>query len=136
MLNEIRGELKSSELIFINALHAKNNEMKSALIKLAVEKQLDSVANLSFGPEYLVKLNPNMIILFLKHMSNSIYKENTLKKILTICPGLVDGWLMLSNIQNIEKAHESLGKVLELDPTNSEAHLMVANILIKQVNCC
>lgn len=136
MLNEIRGELKSSELIFINALHSKNNEVKSALIKLAVEKQLDSVANLSFGPEYLIKLNPNMIMFFLKHMSNSIYKENTLKKILCICPGLVNGWLMLSNVQNIEKAHESLEKVLELDPTNSEAHMMIANILIKQVNCC
>lgn len=136
MLNEIRGELKSSELIFINALHAKNNEVKSSLIKLAVEKQLDSVANVSFGPEYLTKLNPNMIMLFLKHMSNSIYKENTLKKILAICPGLVDGWLMLSSVQNIEKAYESLGKALELDSTNSEAHLMIANILIKQVNCC
>lgn len=135
MLNEIRGELKSSELIFINAYCAKNNEVKSTLIKLAVEKQLDSITHLSFGPDYLIKLNPNMIMTFLKHLSDRIYKEIALEKILNVCPGLIDCWLMLGSIQNIKKAHKSLEKVLELDPTNSEAHLMIANLLIKQVNC-
>lgn len=110
--------------------------MKSTLIKLAVEKQFDSTTNFSFGPEYLIKLNPNMIMTFLKHLSDHIYKEIALEKILKVCPGLIDGWLMLGNIQNIKKAYKSLEKVLELDPTNSEAHLMVANILIKQVNSC
>lgn len=132
LLNEIRGELKSSELLFINALCATNNEVKSTLIKLAVEKQFDSTTNLPFGPEYLIKLNPNMIMTFLKNLSDRIYKEIALEKILNICPGLIDGWLMLGNIQNIKKAYKSLEKVLELDPTNSEAHLMVANLLIKQ----
>lgn len=132
LLNEIRGELKSSELIFINAYCAKNNEMKSTLIKLAVEKQFDSITHLSFGPEYLIKLNPNMIMTFLKHLSDRIYKENALEKILKVCPGLIGCWLMLGNIQNTKKAHKSLEKVLELDPTNSEAHLMIANLLIKQ----
>ncbi|XP_025195909.1 tetratricopeptide repeat protein 21B-like isoform X2 [Melanaphis sacchari] len=131
-LNEIRGELKSSELIFINAYCAKNNEKKSTLIKSAIEKQFDSIANLSFGPEYLIKLNPNMIMTFLKHLSDQIYKEIVLEKILNVCPGLIDCWLMLGNIQNTKKAYKSLEKVLELDPTNSEAHLMVANLLIKQ----
>lgn len=135
MLNEIRGELKSSELIFLNAYCTKNNEVKSTLIKLAVEKQFDSITHLSFGPEYLIKLNPNMIMTFLKHLSDSTYKEIALEKILNICPGLIDCLLMLGNIQNIKKAHKSLEKVLELDPTNSEAHLMIANLLIKQVNC-
>jgi len=107
--------------------------VKSTLIKLAVEKQFDSITHLSFGPEYLIKLNPNMIITFLKHLSDRIYKEIVLEKILNICPGLIDCWLMLGNIQNIKKAHKSLEKVLELDPTNSEAHLMVANLLINQV---
>eukprot|EP00102_Acyrthosiphon_pisum_P021962 XP_016659172.1 PREDICTED: tetratricopeptide repeat protein 21B isoform X2 [Acyrthosiphon pisum] len=132
LLNEIRGELKSSELIFINAYFAENNEVKSTLIKLAVEKQFDSITHLSFGPEYLIKLNPNMIMTFLKHLSDRIYKEITLEKILNVCPGLINCWLMLGNIQNIKKAHKSLEKVLELDPTNSEAHLMIANLLIKQ----
>ncbi|KAL5233107.1 hypothetical protein ACI65C_000517 [Semiaphis heraclei] len=132
LLNEIRGELKSSELIFINAHCTKNNEVKSTLLKLAVEKQFDSITHLSFGPEYLIKLNPNMIMTFLKHLSDSTYKEIALEKILNICPGLIDCWLMLGNIQNIKKAHKSLEKVLELDPTNSEAHLMIANLLIKQ----
>jgi len=134
LLNEIRGELKSSELIFINGYFAENNEVKSTLIKLAVEKQFDSITHLSFGPEYLIKLNPNMIMTFLKHLSDRIYKEIALEKILNICPGLINCWLMLGNIQNIKKAHKSLEKVLELDPTNSEAHLMIANLLIKQVN--
>lgn len=110
--------------------------MKSTLIKLSVEKQFDSTTNLPFGPEYLIKLNPNMIMTFLKHLSDRIYKEIALEKILNVCPGLIDGWLMLGNIQNIKKAYKSLEKVLELDPTNSEAHLMVANLLIKQVNSC
>lgn len=134
LLNEIRGELKSSELIFINALHTKVNEVKSTLIKLAVEKQFDSISNLSFGPEYLIKLNLNMIMIFLKHLTDHNYKEIILEKILNICPGLVEGWLMLSSVQNSKKAHKSLEKVLELDPTNSEAHLMMANLLMKQVN--
>lgn len=126
--------MKSSELFFINALQSKNNETKTALIKSAIEKQFESISNLPFGLEYLVKLNPNMILLFLKHLFDNVYKENILKRLLNICPGLIDGWLMLSSIQNFEKAHQSLEKVLELDPTSSNAHLMVANIFIKQVN--
>lgn len=135
-MNEIRGELKSSELIFINAFFTKSNEVKSTLIKSAVEKQFESIKNLPFNPEYLIKLNPNMIMYFLKYLSDCFYKEITLEKILNICPGLIHGWLMLSNIQNIDKAHQSLEKVLELEPTNSEAHLMLANVFVKQVNYC
>jgi hypothetical protein len=133
LLNEIRGELKSIELIFINAYFIKNNESKSNLIKSAIDKQFDSITNLSFGPEYLIKLNPNMIMFFMKYLSDSIYKEIALEKLLSICPGLINGWIMLGNIQNIKKAHQSLERVLELDSTNSEAHLMVANLFIKQV---
>lgn len=73
---------------------------------------------------------------FMKYLSDNLYKEITLEKILSICPGLINGWIMLGNIQNIKKANQSLEKVLELDPTNSEAHLMVANLLIKQVTYC
>lgn len=134
LLNEIRGELKSSELIFLNAYFSKKNETKSALIKLAIEKQFDSTAALPFSPEYLIKLNSNMILFFLKFLPDRLYKEIVLKKLLDICPGLIDGWLMLGNIQSNIEAHQSLKKVLELDPTNSEAHLMTANLLIKQVN--
>ncbi|XP_025413026.1 tetratricopeptide repeat protein 21B-like [Sipha flava] len=134
LLNEIRGELKSIELIFINAYFIKNNESKSNLIKSAIDKQFDSITNLSFGPEYLIKLNPNMIMFFMKYLSDSIYKEIALEKLLSICPGLINGWIMLGNIQNIKKAHQSLERVLELDSTNSEAHLMVANLFIKQGN--
>lgn len=72
-------------------------------------------------------------MLFLKHLTDHNFKEITLERILNICPGYIDGWLMLGKTQNTKKAHQSLNKVLELDPTNSEAHLMVANILIKQV---
>jgi len=136
LLNEIRGELKSSELIFINAVYEKNNEVKSILIKSAVEKQFNSVKNLSFGLEYFIKLNPNMIMFFLKHLSDRKYKETTLERILNICPGFIEGWLMLVNVQNINKAHHSLQKVLELDSKNSEAHLMAAKLFIKQVNYC
>lgn len=135
LLNEIRGELKSSELIFINAVYTKNNEEKLVLIKLAIEKHFDSVTNLSFGLEYLIKLNPNMIMFFLKHLSDRKYKEIILEKILDVCPGFIEGWLMLGNVQNDNKAHHSLQKVLEFDSTNSEAHLMVANLFIKQVYC-
>lgn len=70
---------------------------------------------------------------FLKFLPDRTYKEIVLEKVLNICPGLIDGWLMLGNIQSNKKAHKSLEKVLELDPTNSEAHLMIANLLIKQV---
>lgn len=134
LLNEIRGDLKSSELIFINAMCVKNNDVKSDLIKSAVEKQFDSVENFSFGLKYLIQLNPTTIIFFLKHMSSSLYKDIALEKILDVCPGLIDGWLMLGRVQDIKKAYQSLEKVVELDPTNVEAHLMIANILIKQVN--
>lgn len=74
-----------------------------------------------------------MIMFFLKFLPDRVYKEIILEKVLDICPGLIDGWLMLGNIQSYKKAHKSLEKVLELDPTNSEAHLMIANLLIKQV---
>lgn len=120
--------------MFINAMSENNYEIKSSLIKSAIEKQFDLVKNMSFGPDYLTKLNPNLILLFLKNVSDQTFKEIALEKLLSICPGLIDGWLMLSNSQSIKKAHKSLEKALELDPTNSEAHLMVANILIKQVN--
>lgn len=99
----------------------------------AVEKHFDSITNLSFGPEFLIKLNPVLIMIFLKHLTDNNYKEIILKKLLTNCPGLIDCWLMLSNIQNTKEAHKSLENVLEMDPTNPEAHLMVANLLIKQV---
>lgn len=84
----------------------------------------------------MIKLNPNMIIFFLKHLSDSKYKEITLEKILDICPGFIKCWLMLVNVQNINKAHYSLQRVLELDSTNSEAHLMAAKLFIKQVYYC
>lgn len=135
-MNEIRGELKSSELIFINAFFTTNKEEKSTLIQLAIEIQFNSIINLSFGLEYLNKLNLNMIMIYLKHLSDHIYKEITLEKILDICPGHIDSLLMLSSIQNNKKAYQSLEKVIELDPTNIEAHLKIANILIKQVNYC
>lgn len=115
-------------------MRVKNDDLKSDLIKSAVEKQFDSVENSSFGLKYLIQLNPTMIIFFLKHMPNSFYKVIALEKILYVCPGLIDGWLMLGSVQDIKKAHQSLEKVVELDPTNVEAHLMIANILIKQVN--
>lgn len=134
LLNEIIGDLKSSELIFINAMRAKNNDVKSDLIKSALENQFDSVEHFSFGLKYLIHLNPTSVIYFLKHSSDSFYKEIALQKILDVCPGLIDGWLMLASVQDIKKAHHSIEKVIELDPTYIEAHLMNANILIKLVN--
>lgn len=126
--------MKSSELIFINAYFTKNSEEKSALIQMAVEIQFDSIVNLPFGPEYLINLNLNMVILYLKHSSDQLYKEITLEKILDVCPAHIDSLLMLSSIQNNQKSHHTLKRIIELDPTNSKAHLMVANLLIKQVN--
>lgn len=126
--------MKSSELIFINAFFTKNNDEKSALIQMAIEIQFDSIMNLPFGPEYLTKLNLNMIIFYLKHSTDNIYKEIILDKILDVCPGHIDSLLVLSSIQNNQKSHQALKRVIEVDPTNSEAHLMVANLLIKQVN--
>ncbi|XP_050420832.1 tetratricopeptide repeat protein 21B-like [Adelges cooleyi] len=132
LLNEIGGELKSNELIFMNALCTSDVNLKTNLIKLAIDKLFNSVENLPYGLEYLTKLNPAMILFFLKYISDNSYKETTLDKLLKMCPGLIDCWIMLASVQNTSKAYQSLEKVLEMDSTNIDAHLMIANLMIRE----
>ncbi|XP_050545561.1 tetratricopeptide repeat protein 21B-like [Daktulosphaira vitifoliae] len=132
ILNEIQGSQKSSELIFMNALCTNDVNDKEELIKLAINKLFDFVENLSFGPEYLTKLNPDLILFFLKHLKDNSFIEKMLNKLLMLCPGLINCWILLASIQSIKEAYHSLKKLLELDSTNTDAHLMIAKLMIQE----
>ncbi len=61
-----------------------------------------------------------------------------LKKLTHIIPGIIEVWLMLAtiyiDIDNQKDAETVLRHVLNnLDPSNSDAHLKLAQILIRKV---
>lgn len=92
-----------------------------------------------FGPQYLINLNPDLLMRIADKYSTG--KENSnksivvLKKIVEACPGLVDAQLSLSkrylDVGESENAISTLRFLLDqLDPTCIDAHLIMAQLHI------
>jgi tetratricopeptide repeat protein 21B len=158
-LSEIQGENKVPLLLLMTARlnHDKPDVAVSSLIE-AAEIQFKNLKTLSYGPEYLRKFNPDFLLEIVKELiqhspidrslsSDALgsrdalhitlkHSANILDAIVKACPGMIEGMFLLARVQflsnEVGPAALTLQQVLEIDPTYSEAHLLIANIHIQQ----
>lgn len=159
-LNEVQGTSKNPLLLFMSAKLVRNNVDKAiAYLVQACEIQFRNLKTLSYGPEYLRQFNPDFLLQLtneLMHYSPiqstvtigaTISKEtihislkhslNILEAIVKSCPGLVQAVYLLAKVEflcsEIGNSAATLQRILqELDPTYTNAHLLIAQIHIQQ----
>lgn len=159
-LTEIQGPNKIPLLLWMSAKMIQNNSDQAiAQLTQSCEIQFKNLKTLSYGPEYLRKFNPDFLLQVtneLLHYSpiqstisfgSSLTKENLhislkhslniLETVVKACPGLVQGVFQLARVQflsgEVSSSAATLQKILhEIDPTYTEAHLLISQIHIHQ----
>lgn len=159
-LTEIQGADKIPLLMLMSSKVLVDDTDKAiALLIEASEIQFKNLKTLSYGIEYLRQFDPDFLLQIsnqLLHYSpvqsvvtvgTTMTKEtlhitlkhtlNILEMVVKACPGLVQGVYQLAKVQflsgEIIGASATLQKILhELDPTCTEAHLLIAQIYIQQ----
>lgn len=158
-LNEIQGTTKMPLLLYMSAKILQNNQDKSiAYLVQACEVHFKNLKTLSYGTEYLRCFNPDFLLQITNELlqyspiqstitSSMNSKEllhislkhslNILETVVKACPGLVPAVFQLAKIEflcgEITTATQTLQKILlDLDPTFTDAHLLLAQIHIQQ----
>lgn len=159
-LNEIQGSVKTPLLLYMTAKVVKNNSDKAiSYLVQACEYQFKNLKTLSYGTEYLRRFDPEFLLQVTNELiqhspiqptvaSNStVSKEtlhlsikhslNILEAIVKACPGLVQAVYQLAKVEflcgEIAASAATLQKILQdLDPTYTDAHLLIAQIHIQQ----
>lgn len=156
-LNEVQGPNKTPILLFISA-RMKNASVDATIAQLiqACEIQFKNLKTTPYGTEYLRKFDPDFLLQITHELmqyspvkSNvgreaiALDKEsihislkhslNILEAICKACPGLVVAVYQLARVQfmcsEISEAAKTLQRILtELDPTYTDAHLLIAQI--------
>lgn len=156
-LNEVQGTNKSPLLLFISA-KIKTGSVDAIISQLiqACEIQFKNLKTTPYGTEYLRKFDPDFLLQITHELmqyspvkSNvgleaaALSKEsihislkhslNILEAICKACPGLVVAVYQLARVQfmcsEISEAAKTLQRILtELDPTYTDAHLLIAQI--------
>lgn len=159
-LFEIQGDNKIPLLSFMAA--KLTNDVPNEAIKLLIETcetQFRNLGTLPFGPDYLRRFDPGFLLDVVKEMLKyspiqqsitvgEILSRDTLHITLTqslnildaivkACPGMVEGVYLLARVQYLcgdtTFAAKSLQKILhDIDPSYTEAHLLMAQIYIQQ----
>lgn len=159
-LFEIQGDNKIPLLSFMAA--KLTNDAPNEAIKLLIETcetQFRNLGTLPFGPDYLRRFDPGFLLDVVKEMLKyspiqqsitvgEILSRDTLHITLTqslnildaivkACPGMVEGVYLLARVQYLcgdtTFAAKSLQKILhDIDPSYTEAHLLMAQIYIQQ----
>lgn len=156
-LTEIQGEDKVPLLLLISSrLFHSENEKAVQLLVQASETQFKNLSTLSYGLEYLRQFNPDFLLQLVKELvkhspadqstdlvsTESLHPSlrhsgNILDSIVKACPGLVEAAYLLARVQflsgEVGAAAATLQRILqEIDPTYSDAHLLIAKIHIQQ----
>ena len=159
-LKEIQGgTVNKAEILYMSALLGRLTQASSegvmASLNDAVESHFRAVRGLTFGPDYLTVMNPDFVVLLVKEYlmyapSNPATQGQAiaapLKKSLMIlepvtkaCPGQKDALYLLSKAKflsgDLKSAVSTLQHVLDnIDPTDAECHLLMAQIQLHQGN--
>ena len=159
-LKEIQGgTVNKAEILYMSALLGRLTQASSegvmASLNEAVESHFRAVRGLTFGPDYLTVMNPDFVVLLVKEYlmyapSNPATQGQAiaapLKKSLMIlepvtkaCPGQKDALYLLSKAKflsgDLKSAVSTLQHVLDnIDPTDAECHLLMAQIQLHQGN--
>ncbi|CAG0921103.1 unnamed protein product [Notodromas monacha] len=137
----------------LNRLKNRHSDESLGLLKDAVENHFRSFRSLPFGIEYLHSLNPDFLLQIVKE--SMLYAPNTpspsgqmppmslkfchvvLESIARACPALRDGVFLFAKTRYLlgetKSAQGSLQQILDkIDPSFSEAHLLMAEIQMAQ----
>lgn len=159
-LNEIQGATKNALLLFMSAKIVQNDADKAiSMLIEACEVQFKNLKTMPYGVEYLRNFEPDFLLQITDELmqyspiqstiivGQVISKEtlhislkhclNILEAIVKACPGLVQAVYRLAKVEflcgEIADAAETLQRILQdLDPTYTDAHLLIAQIHIQQ----
>lgn len=161
-LNEVQGPAKTPLLLFMSAkMKTANMDVTIAQLIQVCEIQFKNLKTTPYGPEYLRKFDPDFLLQITHELMQyapiqstvgveaaALAKEtihislkhslNILEAICKACPGLVVAVYQLARVQfmcnETSEAAKTLQRILlELDPTFTDAHLLIAQIHIQ--NC-
>ncbi|KAF5300446.1 hypothetical protein FQA39_LY02245 [Lamprigera yunnana] len=153
-LIELGEKLKNPQLLFLKAKLYNKSEKSLEILHEICDTQLNKVAGLPYGPEYLIHLNVDFLItvckelhLFLPQLPALISKDKYLEKpsaiarkaesilvvIVNVCPSLHDAKYLLSTVQFLNGDAINAKNTLEqiLSSQNSgiiECYLLMAQI--------
>ncbi|KAL9694787.1 hypothetical protein quinque_014072 [Culex quinquefasciatus] len=156
-LTEIQGDEKIPILLLMSSiLYQTDHDKAVALLIEASEIQFKNLKTLSYGAEYLRQFNPDFLLELVKELLKHSPAEhnadiisvdalhptlrqcsNILDSVVKACPGLVEASFLLAKVQflssEVGAAATTLQKILhDIDPTYSDAHLLIAQIHIQQ----
>lgn len=159
-LKEIHGGVgNKAEILYMSALHSRfagtTEDDVLGVLNEAVDTHFKAVRGLTFGPEYLITMNPDFVVQlvreYLMYVPNNPSSQGqaippALKKTLMIlepvtkaCPGLKDALYLLSKAKflsgDLKSAVSTLQHVLDnIDPTDADCHLLMAQVQLHQGN--
>ncbi|KAM6161377.1 tetratricopeptide repeat protein 21A [Erethizon dorsatum] len=158
-LKEVQQSLGKSEvLVFLQALLAskkhKGEQEVTALLREAVELHFSCMQGLPLGPEYLEKLDPPFLVCIAKEylqfcpkqprapgqLVSPLLKQAAviLSPVVRAAPALMDPLYVMGQVKylsgELENAQSTVQRCLELDPTSTDAHLLMAQIYLAQGN--
>uniref|UniRef100_A0A670ZX45 Tetratricopeptide repeat domain 21A n=1 Tax=Pseudonaja textilis TaxID=8673 RepID=A0A670ZX45_PSETE len=158
-LKEVQQSIgKSSVLAYLQAVIAsrknKNEQIAGAFLNEAAELHFSALHGLPLSIEYYEKLNPMFLIEIVKEYLTFCPKQprlpgqvlSPLLKQVTIilnplvksAPGIIDPLFLMSQVKylsgELETAQGTLQRCLEIDPTLTDANLLMAQIHLSQGN--
>ncbi|ETE72653.1 Tetratricopeptide repeat protein 21A, partial [Ophiophagus hannah] len=158
-LKEVQQSIgKSSVLAYLQAVIAsrknKTEQIAGAFLNEAAELHFSALHGLPLSIEYYEKLNPMFLIEIVKEYLTFCPKQprlpgqvlSPLLKQVTIilnplvksAPGIIDSLFLMSQVKylsgELETAQGTLQRCLELDPTLTDANLLMAQIHLSQGN--
>nr|XP_033787611.1 tetratricopeptide repeat protein 21A [Geotrypetes seraphini] len=158
-LREIQQSIgKSEELAFIEAILAskkeKDQRIVAALLKEAVDLHFTVMRGLPLSIEYLEKLNPDFLVDIVKEYLTFCPKQpkppgqpippllkqglTILNPVVSVAPAMLEPLFLMAQIKylsgDLEGAHGTLQRCVELDPTSANVHLLMAQIYLSQNN--
>ncbi|XP_061443855.1 tetratricopeptide repeat protein 21A [Rhineura floridana] len=158
-LKEVQQSIgKSSVLAYLQAVIAsrknKNEQAACAFLNEAAELHFSALHGLPLSIEYYEKLNPMFLIEIVKEylifcpkqprlpgqVLSSLLKQATiiLNPLVKATPGMIEPLFLMAQVKylsgELETAQGTLQRCLELDPTSTDANLLMAQIHLSQGN--
>ncbi|XP_075412150.1 tetratricopeptide repeat protein 21A [Tenrec ecaudatus] len=158
-LKEVQQSLGRSEVLaFLQALLVsrknKAEQEATALLKEAAELHFSSMQGLPLSPEYFERLNPFFLVFIVREhllfcpkqprspgqIVSPLLKQAAmiLNPVVKAAPALTEPLYLSAHIKylsgELENAQSILQRCLELDPTSTDTHLLLAQIYLAQGN--
>ncbi|XP_076985876.1 tetratricopeptide repeat protein 21A isoform X2 [Tamandua tetradactyla] len=158
-LKEVQQSLGKSEvLVFLQALLAskkhKGEQETTELLKESAELHFSSMQGLPLGSEYFERLDPLFLVCIAKEyllfcpkqprlpgqIVSPLLKQISviLNPVVKAAPALIEPLYLIAQVKylsgELENAQSTLQRCLELDPTSTDAHLLMSQIYLAQGN--